>query len=127
MVCIACSLGCRLTVRAVDESGKFAAVPDEQAIRVQGNKCANGELYAREEVLAPKRIVTATVRIRAGRTARLPVKTTSALPKDLIPDLLDEIYRWELEPPIALGQKLMEDIYGSGVDLFATRSVRRET
>ena len=115
MVCISCPLGCRLTVRW-----------DGEAVRVEGNQCAKGEQYAREEILAPKRVVTATVRIRAGRTVRLPVKTSAPLPKEEIPGLLDRIYTWELEPPILLGQKLIEDIAGTGVDLVATRSVREE-
>ena len=114
MVCISCPLGCRLTVRW------------DQELEVEGNKCARGEEYAREEILAPKRVLTATVRIRAGRTVRLPVRSTAALPKERIPELLNELYRWELEPPITLGQKLLENIGGTGVDLVATRSVRRE-
>jgi len=126
MVCISCPLGCRLTVRWDPGAGSDPQSPDDRALQVEGNKCAKGELYAREEVLAPRRVVTATVRIRGGRTVRLPVKTTAALPKQEIPGLLDRIYRWELEPPIVLGQKLIEDIAGTGVDLVATRSVRGE-
>jgi CxxC motif-containing protein len=110
MVCVSCPLGCRLKVRW-----------DEKGVEVQGNKCARGEQYAREEILAPRRVVTATVRLRGS--GRLPVKTSAALPKEHIPALLDRIYRWDLEPPIALGQALMEDIAGTGVDLVATRSV----
>jgi CxxC motif-containing protein len=112
MVCISCPLGCRLAVR--EEAG---------AILVEGNKCSRGEQYAREEILAPKRVVTATVWIRGARSVRLPVKTSAPLARELIPGLLNEIYRWQLEAPVRLGQKLMEDIGGSGVDLQSTRSV----
>ncbi|MBN1835571.1 MAG: DUF1667 domain-containing protein [Spirochaetales bacterium] len=122
MVCISCPLGCRLTVRWEGEPGSGA-----ENIRVEGNQCARGEQYAREEILAPRRVVTATVRIRAGRTVRLPVKTSAPLPRQEIPGLLERIYGWELEPPVALGQKLLEDIAGTGVDLVATRSVPGET
>ena len=126
MVCISCPVGCRLTVRWDGEVGPASPNAVEQSVEVEGNKCAKGEQYAREEILAPKRVVTATVRIRAGRAARLPVKTSGPLPREVIPALLDRIYRWELEPPLALGQKLMENIAGSGVDLVATRSVPAE-
>jgi CxxC motif-containing protein len=126
MVCISCPLGCRLTVRWDEASGGEPGVPVEEAIRVEGNKCDKGEQYAREEILAPKRVMTATVPIRAGRAVRLPVKTTAPLAKELIPGLLNEIYQWELEAPIVLGQKLREDIEGTGVDLVATRTVERE-
>jgi CxxC motif-containing protein len=136
MVCISCPLGCRLTVRWDEaravEGGRGGTgwdgtgIPAEEAIQVEGNKCGKGEQYAREEILAPKRVVTATVPIRAGRAVRLPVKTTAPLVKELVPGLLNEIYRWELEAPIVLGQKLLEDIGGSGVDLVATRTVEKE-
>jgi CxxC motif-containing protein len=126
MVCISCPLGCRLTVRWREEPGAEGADADGSAVRVEGNRCAKGEQYAREEILAPKRVVTATVRIRAGRTVRLPVKTSAPLAKEEIPALLDRIYAWELAPPILLGQRLLEDIAGTGVDLVATRSVRQE-
>jgi CxxC motif-containing protein len=114
MVCISCPLGCRLTVLA-----------DGGAIQVEGNKCSKGEQYAREEILAPRRVVTATVAIQGSRSVRLPVKTSAPLPRQLIPGLLNEIYRWRLEAPVRLGQTLLEDIGGSGVDLTATRSVDR--
>jgi len=112
MVCISCPLGCRLTVRA--EAG---------TLQVEGNKCSKGEQYAREEILAPRRVVTATVSIRGARSGRLPVKTSAPLARELIPALLNEIYSWQLEAPVHLGQRLLEDIGGSGVDLVATRSV----
>jgi CxxC motif-containing protein len=53
LVCISCPLGCRLTVNWKDEGN----------ITVEGNRCAKGESYAREEILAPKRVVTATVAV----------------------------------------------------------------
>jgi len=56
LVCISCPLGCRLTV----------TWEDEENITVAGNRCAKGESYAREEILAPKRVVTATVAVAAG-------------------------------------------------------------
>jgi len=43
MVCISCPLGCRLTVTWSEGS----------EVTVKGNRCAKGESYAREEILAP--------------------------------------------------------------------------
>ena len=115
MVCISCPLGCRLTV----------TWEDEKDLAVNGNKCAKGESYAREEILAPKRVVTATVRAAAGADRRLPVKTTLPLLKGYIPALLNRIYKLELRPPIVRGQVLLKNIEGTGVDLVATRSIRK--
>jgi CxxC motif-containing protein len=59
LVCISCPLGCRLTV----------AWEDERDITVTGNRCAKGESYAQEEILAPKRVVTATVTVAGAAAA----------------------------------------------------------
>jgi CxxC motif-containing protein len=134
LVCISCPLGCRLTVTWEDESD----------ITVKGNRCAKGESYAQEEILAPKRVVTATVAVagravaaapagaaaavgaptRAASPRRLPVKTSAALLKEHIPDLLNELYRMEVEAPLRCGDVLLTDIAGTGVDLVATRSLK---
>ena len=128
LVCISCPLGCRLTVTWEDETD----------IEVTGNKCAKGESYAQEEILAPKRVVTATVavagRASGGRDAaggpsasgpgRLPVKTSAPLLKEHIPDLLNELYRMEVKPPVGCGEVLLRDIAGTGVDLVATRTLK---
>jgi len=114
MVCISCPLGCRLTV----------AWEKENEIGVKGNKCAKGESYAQEEILAPRRVVTATVPIAAGAARRLPVKTTLPLLKGYIPSLLNRVYKLELRPPVLRGQVLLKNIEGTGVDLVATRTVK---
>jgi CxxC motif-containing protein len=131
LVCISCPLGCRLKVTWADETD----------ITVRGNRCAKGESYAQEEILAPKRVVTATVAI-AGRAVastsaadlpipegtpisrRLPVKTTAPLLKEYIPDLLNELYRMKVQAPLACGDVLLKDIAGTGVELVATRSLK---
>ena len=114
MVCISCPLGCRLAVRW----------NNDEDITVTGNRCAKGESYAREEILAPKRVVTATVRTGAESGRRLPVKTSASLLKEHIPALLDRLYRLEVPLPVACGEVLIEDIAGTGVDLVATRSLQ---
>jgi CxxC motif-containing protein len=113
MVCISCPLGCRLTV----------TVGKGQEISVKGNRCAKGESYAREEILAPRRVVTATVKVAGGGGRRLPVKTSAAVLKEHIPALLGKAYRMEVEAPVRCGQVLLADIAGAGADLVATRSL----
>ena len=120
LVCISCPLGCRLTV----------TWENEEDITVTGNRCANGESYAREEILAPKRVVTATVAVTVGAAAslprRLPVKTSAPLLKEHIPGLLNRLYTMEVEPPLRRGEVILEDIAGTGVDLVTTRSVKED-
>lgn len=113
MICISCPIGCRLSVQW--EEGA--------EIRVSGNQCDKGESYGREEALSPKRVVTATVRMKGSPLPRLPVKTSRPLPKEHITALLQEAYLLELEPPVWRGQIVMKDFRGTGIDLVATRTV----
>ena len=112
LVCIACPVGCRL--RVFQESGQ---------IRVQGNQCEKGDTYGREELLAPRRVVTATVRLAGSALRRLPVKTHRPLPREHITALLSEASRLEVQAPVVRGQVLLADFLGTGVDLVATRTV----
>jgi CxxC motif-containing protein len=113
MICISCPIGCHLTV----------TLDDNEEIHVTGNKCKRGEQYGREELLAPKRVVTATVRVDSSQVRRLPVKTDTALPKEHINDLLNELYRLTISPPVKLGDPIIENIEGTGVNLVASRSI----
>jgi CxxC motif-containing protein len=128
LVCITCPIGCRLSVE-----GSSA-----ENLAVSGNRCPRGAVYAREELFSPKRVVTATIRLRLGdagkaqphRAAqyaavprRLPVKTTAPLAREKIPELLNLIAGLEIEAPVQIGAVLAKDLYGTGIDLVATRNV----
>ena len=113
LICIACPLGCRLEVEQND-SGE---------ISVTGNRCNRGEEYGREELLAPKRIVTATIHIDSATVNRLPVKTDASLPKEYISDVLNQLYRMRFTPPVACGQVIWENIHNTGINVVATRTV----
>jgi len=122
LTCITCPLGCRLSAeRAADGS-----------LAVSGNRCPRGAAYAREELLAPKRVVTATCRIAVGDDGadgrevgprRVPCKTSAPFPKERVPELLEAIYALEVGLPVERGAVLLPDALGSGIDLVATRSV----
>lgn len=136
LVCITCPIGCHLQVETLG-GGASGAIGAEGAegpeIQVSGNRCPRGVVYAREETLAPRRVVTATCRVRrepavasaAGLTAprRVPLRTTAAFPKERVDELLAAIYALELPLPARRGQVAMKDALGSGIDLIVTRTV----
>jgi hypothetical protein len=70
MICIACPPGYRRTV-AKTENGE---------LRVSVNRCPKGEVYAREEILSPKRIVTAVVRTDSAAYPYVPVRPDTPSP-----------------------------------------------
>lgn len=113
LTCIGCPLGCQISV--VIEHGNV--------VEIKGNTCKIGENYARQEVTAPVRIVTSTVRVEAGALPVVPVKTKSDIPKGKVFDVIKELKGILLQAPVAIGQTVLADVCGTGVDVVATRDV----
>ena len=111
LICINCPLGCHLSV---DES-------DVANIKVTGNTCPRGVTYAVSEVTAPKRMVTSSVPVTGSNTKRVSVKTSAPIDKDKIFDCLNEIKKIRATAPVAIGDVLLANVCGSGVDIIATR------
>jgi len=131
MICITCPMGCHLSIERLSEHD----------IAVTGNRCARGEQYAREELLSPKRVVTATCKVGPSsiaaaakpiaaasaadlsRPRRVPLRTREAFPRERIPDLLKLIYGLELRLPVRRGQVAVADALGTGIDVIVTRTM----
>lgn len=111
LICIVCPKGCHLHI---DEANGYA---------VSGNACARGEEYGRVELLNPTRTITSTVRIHGAMYRRCPVKTASPIPKGLIAEamaLLDDV---DVQAPVRVGEVVVKDICGTGVDFVATKNM----
>lgn len=134
LICISCPLGCHLTVTLPaggEQAGPEASIPEDE-IRVSGNRCPRGEIYGREELLRPRRVVTATVSPRAATVAspdsrnvdsrppRIPVKSRDAVPRERIPSVLNRLYAMDFPLPVNCGDVIAEI---DGVDFLVTRSI----
>ncbi len=113
LICINCPLGCPLTV----------ALEGGEVKTVAGNTCPRGDAYARKELTNPTRIVTSTVKVKGGKLAMASVKTAADIPKGKIFDCVRAIRDIELEAPVAIGQVVLADVCGTGVDIVATKNV----
>ena len=111
--CITCPAGCTVQV----------TVRDGNILKVTGNSCERGEAYAKNEVTAPVRIVTSSVKIRGGDKAVLPVKTAAPVPKDKIKEVMDALTGINVSAPVSVGDPVAENIAGTGTDLIATANV----
>ena len=120
MICISCPIGCHLSV-SYNENEELCS----DNIQVKNNKCPRGLIYGKEEILAPKRVVTATCAIDSVLMDRIPVKSTGAVLKEEINGLLGELYRMKLKSPVKMGELIIRDYNNSGVDIVATRSLPR--
>ena len=112
ITCISCPVGCRMTVQV--EDGAF--------VSVTGNTCKRGEVYARQECVAPQRMVTAVVPVE-GSAMPLSVKTRTPIPKARIQDCMAALAALKLQAPIAAGETVLPDVCGTGVDVIATKSI----
>ena len=114
LICIVCPKGCHLQV---DEDNGYA---------VTGNSCPRGAEYGKTELLHPTRVLTSTVRVEGGLHRRLPVKTTAPIPKELLFQAMEALNGVTLTAPVTVGQVVLHDLLGTGVDVVATREMKKE-
>jgi len=91
--------------------------------QVVGATCQKGVAYAERECTNPTRIVTSTVPVRGGGLRMVPVKTEIAIPKSKIFDCLHELMSVELKAPVMIGDVVIKDVCGTGVNIVASRNV----
>ena len=90
---------------------------------VSGNTCPRGDAYAKKELTNPTRIVTSTVRVAGGRLAMVSVKTESDIPKGKIFDCVKALKDVEVQAPVKIGDVIVENVAGTGVNVIATKNV----
>ena len=111
-ICINCPLGCHLMV----------SLADGEVTAVSGNTCKRGEVYGRQEAVAPQRVLTCLMRT-ANRKKPFSVKTSAPVPKELLFRCADEIYRTRPQAPVAMGDIVIHDLCGTGVNVLATQDL----
>lgn len=111
LTCVACPLGCSITVE-LDDQG--------QILSVTGNTCKRGDAYARTEMTNPTRSLTSTVKVEGGRLPVVPVKSAAPVPKSMLFDCMKEINKVVVKAPVHIGDTIIENILGTGVAIVAT-------
>ena len=112
LTCIGCPLGCAVAVE-IEENGQIA--------NVTGNTCKRGDDYARKEVTNPTRIVTSTVRVEGGTSDMVSVKTKTDIPKNKIFACMEGLKGICVKAPVHIGDIIVENIAGTGVDVVAIK------
>lgn len=113
LTCIACPMGCALKVQIEGEQ-----------ITVTGNTCKRGEVYGIKEVTAPTRIVTSQIPVLGGNIPCVSVKTASDIPKEMIPQCMGALKGIRVKAPVHIGDVIISDIGGTGVEIIATKNVQ---
>lgn len=98
LTCIECPMGCSITVKT----------EGDKILSVSGNTCPRGKLYAENEVICPKRVVTSTVKSDEG--VLVPVKTDRPVRKDKMFEVMDKIKKTTCTTPVKTGTVLYANI-----------------
>ena len=113
LTCIGCPMGCSLT----------AGMEEGQVVSVTGNHCGVGKKYAMKELTNPERTVTSTVTVLGGTAPVVSVKTASNIPKGKVFDCVKALQKVSVQAPVRMGQVVLADVCGTGVDVIATRKI----
>ena len=109
IICITCPKGCHLKV-------------DEESFAVTGNACPRGAVYGANELRNPVRVVTSTVVVE-GPSRRLPVKTDRPIPKGKMFEVMEEIAKVRVRPPVQVGDVLIPNVAGTDGNVVATKNL----
>jgi len=113
IVCIVCPMGCKIE----------ATIMGEQVERVENAVCKRGIEFAKEEIENPTRTLTSTVKLVLDNLTRLPVRTANPVPKQKLSACMQAINQVIIQAPVTLGDVILSDLAGTGVNLIATRSI----
>ncbi len=120
MTCIICPMGCTMEVTIEDDG------VTRRVTKVTDNTCPRGPAYAERELLNPTRTITTTISVDGGVMPVVPVKTKGEVPKKLQLQCMEVIRRAHVAAPVALGQILIHDILGTGINVVACANVAKD-
>lgn len=115
LTCVCCPMGCSLVVERTSA---------DEATYVSGAGCARGKKYAPAEATRPQRVVTTTVCV-PGAAEPLSVRTVAPVPRELMAEVVAAAKgaAASMRAPVAIGDVVLADACGTGVDVIATKSV----
>ena len=113
--CIVCPNGCDIEVEINDA---------KQVEKVTGNLCPKGEEYVRQEIVDPRRTIASSVLGEGGSLPLASVRTTQAIPKDKIFEVMEAIKKVTVQAPIQAGTVVIANVLGLGSDVIVTRTVK---
>jgi CxxC motif-containing protein len=115
LICVSCPVGCEISVKT----------EGDKVVEITGNRCPRGETYARQETIAPMRVLPTSVKVLNGEWPLVSVKTDHPVPKDLIAKIMERVRTLAVEAPVGIGQVIAENLLGTDANLVATRNIHR--
>lgn len=115
LMCQGCTLGCSLKVEKSNNE-----------IVVTGNLCKKGDMYGRQEFEKPARTILYKVKVKNGDFSTVPVKSSSKVLKENYNEIMEVLKNAEIEAPFAIGEVVIKNIAGTGIDIVSTRKINKE-
>lgn len=113
LTCIGCPMGCILEVQ----------LDGTEVVKVTGNTCPRGKDYGIKECTNPTRIVTSSVAVENGVETVASVKTERDIPKEKVYDVIRLLKDVTIKAPVNIGDVVLENIFNTGVNIIATKSI----
>ena len=98
MVCIVCPKGCRMSAIVGQNASGLTKI-----ISISGFACNRGKDYAEQEILEPRRILTTTVKTEGAAQKRLAVRSDREIPLDKLRQVVAELRKLRIVPPVSAG------------------------
>ncbi len=95
-------MGCKITVKDLGDKKDFS-----------GYSCPRGKMYAENEIVNPKRVVTSTVKTASGKI--LPVKTDKPVSKKDMFKVIKIINSITADVPVNAGDIIKENVFGANI------------
>ncbi|MCK4332191.1 MAG: DUF1667 domain-containing protein [Thermoplasmatales archaeon] len=115
ITCIVCPIGCKILVKT---DGKHIK-------NLDGNKCKRGIDYAEHEALDPRRMLTTSVFVDGGEWPLVSVKSAKPVPKEKIFNVLKEIRKTKVNAPVKSGQRILNNVANTDINIVATKIVKK--
>ena len=113
LICISCPQGCHLN----------AELSADGSWQISGNRCPRGEVYAKQELTDPRRVVTAVMPCANMERPFIAVRTTVPCPKAKIPALLNMLYRTTAPADVKNGDIVIKNIDNSEISVIVTENI----
>jgi len=111
--CIICPNGCEIS----------ATIENNIVVKTEGSLCKKGEEYVVQEITAPKRTISSSIKVRGGELPLVSVRLSDFIPKEKIFEVMDEIKKVEVEAPTHIGQIVIENVLGLGSNVVITKNI----
>jgi CxxC motif-containing protein len=112
-LCVSCPVGCSIQV----------TYEGDRVLKVEGNTCPRALVFAQKEISNPERVFATTVRVTGGKLPVCPVRSRGPVPKSSVFDISRAVATLSIEAPVEIGQVILPNVCGTGVEIIASRSL----